>query len=768
MPLPFSISDDVLANPAQDATLNFGPDVNDLSTFLHIIELRRINADIYKSLHSAGDSNLAGSNIDVIRVQHHTRLNQWLVTAPRYLVPTSMHQTPEWFQIAYHWAIMNLYRPSHASPVSTIDALRHCADSSISLISCYGALYAKNKVTYTFVALTSLFMAGVTMLYSLRASAALRQQLTRDIVESNIRSCTTLLRDISHGGDVVERSVEIIGRLGRATLAFFESNLDPADNQAKINMGCFNTHAAGTNDPPEVRNWRIHLIALVASMSALAMGYDSAVIGGTMALDSFVRDFGLLNTEQAKRDEVQGNIVSTFYAGCFFGSLLTFPIAEKFGRKRATLIASCVFLLGGAVMTAANGNMNMIIGGRAVAGLGIGACALVVPVYIAETAPPSIRGRLIGIFEIASQGGGMLGFWINYAADQIVTNDAKGQWIFPLAFQLVPGGLLFTGMLFCPESPRWLARGDQYEAAERVLTKIRGLPSEHSYIRHEMSEIRAQIEERSTTKMSKTAKVKKLFQKGVRNRMGIGLALMFLQSFMGVNILTYYSPRIFETLGVTGTSTKLFSTGFYGVAKTLGMITFTVLIIEKVGRRKGMIWGSALGCIPMFYIGSYVMKANPIEAAAAGRPVVKDGWAYLAITCVYIHGFIITASWQGITWTVCSEIFPIDIRMLCVALTTADTWVGSFIIARTTPYMISDLGYGAYFFFSTILVGMGIWAFIFVPETKGVSLEEMDALFMKPTHKIVWAQIRRRPLDLDSNNVRGDGKEVEVEEIEKR
>ncbi|GKT40214.1 pyrimidine pathway regulatory protein 1 [Colletotrichum spaethianum] len=231
MPLPLPLSDDILANPDQNTQLILGLTVNDLSTFLHIIELRRINADIYRYLHSAGDTNLAGTNIDVIRVQHHTRLNQWLVSAPRYLVPASMHQTPEWFQIAYHQAIMNLYRPSHASPISTVDALRHCADSSISLISCYGALYAKNKVTYTFVALTSLFMAGVTMLYSLRASAALRQELTRGVVESNIRSCTTLLHNISHGGAVVERSVEIIERLGRATLVFFDCVPDPANNQ---------------------------------------------------------------------------------------------------------------------------------------------------------------------------------------------------------------------------------------------------------------------------------------------------------------------------------------------------------------------------------------------------------------------------------------------------------------------------------------------------------------------------------------------------------
>ncbi|TDZ22048.1 Pyrimidine pathway regulatory protein 1 [Colletotrichum orbiculare MAFF 240422] len=223
VPLPLSISDDVLADPTRETPLSFGgPDVDDLSTFLHIVQLRRINADIYRSLHSAGDADLAGADIDAIRARHHARLNQWLASAPRYLAPpASMHQTPEWFQIAHHQAVMNLYRPSHASPVSTADALRHCADSAISLVSCYGALYAKNSVTYTYVALTSLFMAGVTMLYALRASPALRQDLTRAVVDSNIRSCATLLRDVSHGGEEVERGVRVIRRLGRATLLLF-------------------------------------------------------------------------------------------------------------------------------------------------------------------------------------------------------------------------------------------------------------------------------------------------------------------------------------------------------------------------------------------------------------------------------------------------------------------------------------------------------------------------------------------------------------------
>lgn len=532
----------------------------------------------------------------------------------------------------------------------------------------------------------------------------------------------------------------------------------------------WSTHATGTNDPPEVRNWTIHLIALVASMSALAMGYDTAVIGGTMALDSFKKDFNLLDTPAGQLDTIQGNIVSTFQAGCFFGALLTFPAAEKLGRKITIFIAAMVFLLGGTLMTAARGNMNLIIAGRAVAGLGIGSTSMCVPVYISETAPPSIRGRLVGIFEIASQGGGMLGFWINYATSRTISNDSIAQWTIPLALQLAPGVILAGGMWFCPESPRWLARKDRFDSAEAILIKIRGLPADHPYIRHEIGEIRAQVEQRSTLKLSKKQQFQKLFAKGVRNRMAIGMLLMLLQSFTGVNIITYYAPRIFETLGITGTSNKLFSTGLYGCFKTLGMFAFTFWVVERVGRRKGLIWGAFLGSLPMWYIGGYVLRADPAAAAAAGA-TQRDGWGYLAMACVYINAFIICATWQGITWTYASEIFPLDIRMLCVAITTADTWLGSFIIARSTPYMITGLGYGTYFVFGGIVVLMGIWSFFFVPETKGVTLEEMDSLFAQSTCKTVWAQLRGRKIWGGAREIPVQSekeKELEITELEKQ
>ncbi|KAL2823867.1 general substrate transporter [Aspergillus cavernicola] len=497
----------------------------------------------------------------------------------------------------------------------------------------------------------------------------------------------------------------------------------------------FSLHAGNSNDPPEVRNWRIHVITTIVSMGAIAMGYDTSVIGGTMALDSFRRHFGLEGVSESETDTLEGNIVSTFQAGCFFGSLLTFPLAERFGRKKAIVMAVCVFCVGGSLMTASSGHLGLIYTGRAIAGFGIGSVSLQVPVYIAEMAPSSIRGRLVGIFEICSQGGGMLGFWINYAINRTVSPTTMSQWQIPLGLQLLPGGLLLAGIFWCPETPRWYAKRDRWDEAERSLCWARTLPADHPFIRGELQQIREQLQTDLLppgVRRSPAYFAQRMWQRGTRNRIGIGLLLMAFQNLTGVNIITYYSPRIFETLGIRSTDTKLFATGFYGVAKTLGMVIFSVWLVEKVGRRSGLIYGAFIGSLPMWYIGGYVLRSDPTGTAERGD-TVQNAWGYIAMVCVYLYGLIYCATWQGITWVICSEIFPIDIRMLCVAITTADQWLWSFIISRTTPYMITSLGYGTYFFFASLMICMGFWSYFFIPETKGKTLEEMDALFGAPS-----------------------------------
>lgn len=223
VPLPQQLTDEQLCSA--EVVPNLFQDPKDMSTFLHVIKLRQINAAIYMSLHAASASTTSDyGNPDALREAHYADLNTWLVTAPRY-GPTSgvpMLQTAEWFQIAYHFAVLSLYRPSRVFPVSNLSSLRLCADSAISLISCYNTLYAKNRISYTFVALNSLFMAAVTMLYSLRSSPVIRSELSKGIAEANIDMCQRLLRGVSHGRSVGERCAVVVGRLGEATMDVFD------------------------------------------------------------------------------------------------------------------------------------------------------------------------------------------------------------------------------------------------------------------------------------------------------------------------------------------------------------------------------------------------------------------------------------------------------------------------------------------------------------------------------------------------------------------
>ncbi|PYI16457.1 hypothetical protein BO99DRAFT_445398 [Aspergillus violaceofuscus CBS 115571] len=198
------------------------PSVTDMSTFNHIIALRQINAGVYKQFHPRGGVGANRLDLDQLRNRYNFELNQWLITAPRYVHSLSTFQSTEWFQIAFHHAMLSLYRPSRAIPIPLPDDLRICLESAIGLISSYSSLYARNRIKYTFVAIHSLLMAAVTMLYSLRASASLRQELTKPVVQTNIQTFLTLFRGICNGREVGEKCSQIVERLGNSILTLYD------------------------------------------------------------------------------------------------------------------------------------------------------------------------------------------------------------------------------------------------------------------------------------------------------------------------------------------------------------------------------------------------------------------------------------------------------------------------------------------------------------------------------------------------------------------
>ncbi|KAF8674908.1 Permeases of the major facilitator superfamily [Rhizoctonia solani] len=460
--------------------------------------------------------------------------------------------------------------------------------------------------------------------------------------------------------------------------------------------------------PREVYNWRPYLLALIAGWGGVLFGYDSAFIGGTIELLAFQAQFGL---DQLSEDELaftSSNIVSTYQAGCFFGCIAAFFIVETFGRRITLQCSSALFCLGAGLMLGAKHSLGMIFLGRIVGGLGVGGVSLATPLYIAEIAPPSIRGQLVGFYEIFLQAGGVVGFWINFGISEHVSFGSK-QWHIPVAVQLIPGGLLLVASVSLRETPRWLYRKGQLNDAIVNLSWIRNLPADHPYIQQEMEGIRAQfqreMQENGTGGFM--TKLKELTKPGIRNRLG------------------YYSPTIFSSIGITGTNNSLFATGIYGVVKMVATLIALVWLVDRVGRRKPLIAGAVVGALAMYYIAGFVAVAKPSNVGSPS-PAGK-----FAAACIYIFAVAFcvgTMSWNGISWIICSEIFPLSVRALGQAITSATQWLWQFVIARSTPYMIKNIGYGTY---------LRVRRHVFIRWSdkansvlaKGVSLEDMDRLF---------------------------------------
>ncbi|RXW15540.1 hypothetical protein EST38_g10316 [Candolleomyces aberdarensis] len=426
--------------------------------------------------------------------------------------------------------------------------------------------------------------------------------------------------------------------------------------------------------------------------------------------------------------------------GFLYGSMQNGWASEKFGRRRSITFA-CLFLaLGTALQTGAQ-NAAFLFVGRFFTGFGVGALSVGTSLYNTEISPSSIRGSVGSLFQLSTEFGTLLAFWIDFGTNYIGgtgEGQSEAAWRIPLALQLAPGIILAIGILFAPESPRWLVSQSRNAEALEALVSLRRRPAESDEVQIEYLEILGQHKfeseladlekdpQASTTgwRASLSTAWKQwsyLFRTPAnRKRVLVGVLIMFFQQWNGINAVLFYAPTIFQGLGLSGTTVSLLATGVVGIVMLIATVP-TVLYLDRVGRKPTLIAGAlAMGV------------CHAIIAGLSGR--YQDSWlthkaaGWVACVFVWIFSVAFAMSFGPVSWVLCAEIFPLRARSKGLSITASSSWINSFVVGMATPTMLANLRFGTYIFFAA-------WCFIgaafccFIPETAGHSLEEMDVAF---------------------------------------
>ncbi|KAL4902105.1 hypothetical protein BDW74DRAFT_67082 [Aspergillus multicolor] len=547
--------------------------------------------------------------------------------------------------------------------------------------------------------------------------------------------------------------------------------------------------ASVSNSPPKdgfslvLQNPYLCGVASFSTLGGLLFGYDQGVISGVITMESFAARFPHIFSDSG----FKGWFVSTLLLAAWFGSLINGPIADRFGRKMSINVAVVIFVIGSAIQCAAV-NIPMIFAGRAVAGLAVGMLTMVVPLYISEVSIPEIRGGLVVVQQLSVTIGILVSYWIDYGTNYIggtrcapnvpyagdsfdpytdvpeggCTGQSEASWRLPLAIQIAPAVILGIGMLFFPDSPRWLLMKERDDEALSALSRLRRQAGDSLELRNEYLEIRASI-------MLENSFVRENFPNfsGIRlhaaqymsflttwarfRRLAIGCCVMFFQQFMGCNAIIYYAPTIFAQLGLDGNTSSLLATGVYGIVNCFSTLP-ALFFIDKVGRRVLLMAGATGTCISLVIVGAIV--------GAYGTSLVDHkaaGWAGIAF--IYIYDVNFSYSFAPIGWVLPSEIFNLSIRSKAISITTSATWMCNFIIGLVTPDMLETISWGTYIFFAAFCLLALAFTFFFIPETRGKTLEDMDLIFgdtaaheEKTRIKRIEAELHGTPID-DGNEV---------------
>ncbi|KAL5363010.1 general substrate transporter [Aspergillus floccosus] len=413
-------------------------------------------------------------------------------------------------------------------------------------------------------------------------------------------------------------------------------------------------------------------------------------------------------------------MVALLNAGCFFGALVPALCGHLFGRRHLLAISAFFLIVGGTIQTAAQPpSMSWMYGGRVIAGFGVGMVSTTVPNYVAECSPKQYRGLLMGFFEMFLVTGGVLAYWTTYGASEHLAETSR-QWRVPLSLQIIVSCLILIGSFVIVESPRWLAKKDRWEEAERSLCYLRGATPQDEDIVAELADIKAQlVRERAATEGREIAE---LLQKGNLRRLVCGVGVALFSIWTGHNGILYYGPTVFRQIGYTSQNAALLASGVFTIIKFVCTVLFLVAGVQLLKRTHLLTFGGLLMGVLLYALGA-ILKVHPPAPGTAGSPPAQGMMA-----CIYLYVAAYSFSWGPLSWIYIAEIFPIRIRDYGMAISTMVIWLMNFVVSKITPIAVLNIGWKTWMMFGTFNVAGCLFA-LMIPETKGVALEDMDVLF---------------------------------------
>jgi MFS transporter, SP family, sugar:H+ symporter len=456
---------------------------------------------------------------------------------------------------------------------------------------------------------------------------------------------------------------------------------------------------------------RITLLSSVAALGGFLFGYDSGVINGTV---------GALR--QAFNTDAVGSgfNVASMLLGCAAGAFLAGRIADRFGRRAALFMSAILFGVSAWGSGIATGSLEFVIY-RLIGGFAVGAASVICPAYISEIAPARYRGRLATLQQMAIVLGLFFAFLSNYllagaaggASEVLFFGYRAWQWMFWM--ELLPVALFFIGLIFIPESPRYLVAAGQAAQAEAVLAGL----SHPADAAAKVAEIRGTLEENHRPSL------RDLVDHGTKRLhpiVWVGIAIAALQQLVGINVVFYYGEVLWRAAGFSEAHALLINVigGIINVSATVAAI----LLVDKVGRKPLLIAGS-IGMA--LFLGILAVVFGTAEVGADGNLLLGDTAGRVALVSANLYIVCFGISWGPVMWVLLGEMFPNKIRGAALSLAGLSQWGTNFLVTMTFPILLAGIGLGGAYSLYAIFAAISAYcAWKFVRETKGRSLEQME------------------------------------------